>query len=342
MPDHYVDPLTQTANYFNNLLITDPLELMRKYSVCPPLGVTGHTVKEVGQIMMGGNLNQAFNPVTQPRMRATTRTDNIRLARVDRAHRIAYLNLKKVDRAGIEVTGKEGADRISFETSVAHQAGWVPVYYLPWGDGKAIRLTIPTHDPLNPGPDRFFTAALSGCSIFFQGTPQNPTIYHCGGDSGQGVNAQHGAEFWQEVMQRFIAADTARGKNKGALFAQDVNKTQYVKTPGVGTGTLAPGEGTSTHAAMAFQHWLEADNRDNLVLEEVNPWACVMGIRDGADWAFYLQQNATVIYHQFYKKNLFSKKRPKQRTVARPLILSQVFPQGPCQHLVWYQIPRIR
>ena len=38
-----------------------------------------------------------------------------------------------------------------------------------------------------------------------------------------------GAEFWQETMQEFIAFDAARGKNKGALTANEVNKTHYVK-----------------------------------------------------------------------------------------------------------------
>ena len=120
------------------------------------------------------------------------------------------------------------------------------------------------------------------------------------------------------------------------------NKTQYIKTPRVGEGTLAPGEGTSTPAAMAYKRWLNDNNRNNLVVEHVSPWACVMGIRTGTDWAFYLQRNATVIYHQLYKTHLFSKKRHTEtQYVARPLIFSQVFPQGPCHHQVQYEIPRI-
>lgn len=338
MPDHFDKP--RAAGYFNNLLTTNPLKLMRKYSVCPPDNA-GNTGTNVGNIVFGGPAPFA---ATQPRMAGSSRGDDVRLARIDSGHKVAYLNLKKMARGGYVATGNEGGDRVYFETATVDPGGWVPAYYLPWDTaGAAIRLTIPARNALNPGPNIFFTAAINGCSIFFQGTAQNPTIYHCGGDTGQGVNSQHGADFWREVMTEFIAQDAARGKNKGALFAQDVNKTRYVKTPGVGGGTLAVGQGTSTPAAMAYKQWLEDNSRNDLKVEQVNPWACVMGIRTGNDWAFFLQQNATVVYHQLYKKHWYSKKaKTETRYVARPLIFSQVFPVGRCLHRVQAEIPRIQ
>ena len=64
----------------------------------------------------------------------------------------------------------------------------VPVYFLPWdAKGAAVRMTIPDADPALPEdqhPKIFFTAVLSGCSIIFKGSPQNPTIYHCGTEGG--------------------------------------------------------------------------------------------------------------------------------------------------------------
>ena len=150
----------------------------------------------------------------------------IRLARIERAHKVGYINLKRQPHGDLAATGIEGGDRIYFETAAANPGGWVPVYWLPWNTaGAAIRLTIPARSAANPGPDVFFTAAINGCSVFFQGTPQNPTIYHCGGYTGQGVDANAAAGFWQQVMDEFVAFDAGRGKNKGALAPQEVNKT---------------------------------------------------------------------------------------------------------------------
>lgn len=143
-------------------------------------------------------------------------------------------------------------------------------------------------------------------------------------------------------MQEFIAFDAARHKNKGALSATEVNKTHYIKTPGVGPGDLHPGQGTSTPAAMAYRRWLKDHNQNVLKIEQVYPWACVLGIRTGNDWQFYLQEDATVQYHQLVKKHMLSKSRKTEtQMVARPMVVSKVFPAGPSIHRVHMPIPRI-
>lgn len=324
-------------------LFNTPEEFIRKWAIHPPDNVGGYEGKRLGAIQ-----TQALAPANRPRLAAARREREIELARIDAAHRVAYINVNRKPRGGRDVAGVEGGDHIHFETSFQDPGGWVPVWFLPWNTkGTAIRLTIPARTAANPGPDLFFTAAINGCSVFFQGTPQNPTIYHCGGDTGQGVDSLGGAEFWQEVMQEFIAFDAARGKNKGALSANEVNKTHYIKTPGVGKGLggapLRPGEGTSTPAAMAYRRWLKDENRNVLKIEEVSPWACVLGIRTGNDWQFYLQENATVRYHQLVKKHVLSKQRKTEtHVIARPMVVSKVFPAGPSIHRVHMPIPRIQ
>jgi hypothetical protein len=323
-------------------LFNTPEEFIKKWAIHPPDDIRAYQGTRLGAIS-----TQEHAPANRPRLAGTTRGEEIELARVDAAHRIAYINLQRMARGGYTVTGNEGGDHIHFENSFNDPGGWVPVWFLPWNTkGAAIRLTIPTRTDANPGPKLFFTAAINGCSVFFQGTAQNPTIYHCGGDTGQGVDSMGGAEFWQEIMQEFIAFDAARGKNKGALAANEVNKTHYIKTPGVGKGLakapLRPGEGTSTPAAMAYRRWLKDENRNVLKIEQISPWACVLGVRTGDNWQFYLQENATVQYHQLVKKHMLSKQRKTEtHLVARPMVVSKVFPAGPSIHRVHMPIPRI-
>ena len=56
---------------------------------------------------------------------------------------------------------------------------YLPGYYLPWGADSIYKITL--IDKRNVKPDTplaFFTAALTGCSVFVEGTRKVPTIYH--------------------------------------------------------------------------------------------------------------------------------------------------------------------
>jgi len=77
-------------------------------------------------------------------------------------------------------------------------------------------------------------------------------------------------------------------------------------------------------------------------IEHVRPWGAVFGIRTGANWQFYLQQNVTVDYYkltarQTQKKKMLglSKKTITEivqdgpsRSVSRPVVTREIFPAG--------------
>jgi len=54
----------------------------------------------------------------------------------------------------------------------------------------------------------------------------------------------------------------------------------------------------------------------------VNPWGCVMGIRTGNNWEFFLQENATVI------TNIVTKKGVTTQYFARPMHIRRIYPGG--------------
>lgn len=131
-------------------------------------------------------------------------------------------------------------------------------------------------------PNRFFTAAINGCSVFVTGAANAPTVHHAGGDtSTNGLAAQ--AAFWRNLMVGL-----------GHVGVAEVNKEDYIKNSTV----LLDGGGHTTQAARDYKAWLEADYAGELEIEDVRPWGAVIGLRDGAgNWSFYLQENASVSYY---------------------------------------------
>jgi hypothetical protein len=98
--------------------------------------------------------------------------------------KIAYVELLRCRKIQ-QKTGRnaqnlnEGGNTIVVDAESAPALGRVPVF-LPWETGACVRTTIPDVATLAGQTDShlFFTAAISGCSIFFQGTARNPAIFH--------------------------------------------------------------------------------------------------------------------------------------------------------------------
>lgn len=354
--DHYTT--ARLAGYYNRLLIGDDNdfhELLRKYSICPTNNINKYYGKHLGDIRVGHGAADAD-------LAASKRSEDIKMRRIESNRKIAYIDLGLSARQqnGANQAGDQTAgDMITFDATYAFTANYVPVYYLPWDDsGASVRLTIPTAGA-NQGPSHgitaanpyiFFTAAINGCSIFFRGTRRNPTIFHCGGSTGrQAIDDQ--AHFWQSVMIEFAAADDTRGKlpKLGAISPLTVDKRDYITTPGVKATFVLP-TGTSskeltTARAKSYLSALKSKHSlSRISIESVSPWACVLGRRDDAgDWTFYLQENATITYHQLSRNplKLIGGVTSKSYSVCRPLVYSEIFPNGPSHVTVRANIPKI-
>jgi len=316
------------------------IDLLKKYSLHPPDNADSYTGVE-------GN---AFQNVRQ--LASGMDAGDVKQCSMDR--KVAYFGLTKAKarQSSMMARGQlEGGKVLYGEARYAQSAGKVPVYWLPWDTaGAVISLQIPANpaQPNDIDPDRFFTAAINGCSIFFQGTARNPTIFHAGGSTGAQPNAAGGAAFWRGLVQQII----------GGQADGEVNKTHYItndaatkKDPVFGGRVL------TTQAAKDYKSWLKNHQKKELEIKNVDPWGCVMGIRDAnRDWAFYLQENATTTFYVLKKKyGLFGKTSrstekekvwnnavqgfdnktdrdgdtvyiDKVRSISRPICLSRVFP----------------
>jgi hypothetical protein len=168
----------------------------------------------------------------------------------------------------------------------------LPVYYLPWQPDHIVRVTIPQvretsivqlganveTDPSNP--HLFFTAGLTGCSVFAYGDPRRPTVAHIGAQASTPYGDDC-ARFWRELLlvERF-----QRGHHGGV--AHEANVTHYM------------GE---TATMQRFTQWLQT-KPSRFTVEHVLNYGAAFGIRYGALWTFYLQENASVSRYEVVRR----------------------------------------
>ncbi len=305
---------------FNAIFQADPLAFMKKYSCKPDNDLAGNT-----------GVKHATSFVTPS-------TNDYRFREMAPANRIGYLNFTKISQ------GTDPAQRL--KTIIAqHATGQVTVtgdysphptkvrsYFLPWQTNHIISLTIPQAQPGIVGAPYFFTAAINGCSVFFKGTPKNPTVLHAGGSTGQEGDPAAGAAFWRDMLQTHVST--------AGVYEAEVNKVDYTVDK-VKSKTFTGPTGTKdkvftklgTAHSRKFEAWLKKDYSNDYLIESVAPTGCVMGIRDNSgDWAFYLQENVSVTYYKFQrvKTGFFTSKKQKidasMNVVMRPMQLTKIFP----------------
>jgi hypothetical protein len=275
--------MTKPAGYYNALFGGTPDQVRRlfeKYPVHPPDdadGYQGDSQRKIGNVRFTGEGLDA---------------GDIDVARVNPTKPVAWLNFFKNRKTVKDLqVGNEGAHTLIASASYTPNPTHVPAYFLPWNTaGAVISLRIPrrgTRAAHEPDPDIFFTAAINGCSVFFDGPPDNPTVYHAGGSTCT-ATAAAGAQFWRNIMANVLG---------GGAASSEVNKTQYIMTDGVTRGMLK-----TTQAAKDYEAWLSNNMAGDLRIEDVNPWACVFGIRRGDNWEMWMQENTTVIYTVLKKK----------------------------------------
>jgi len=329
------------ANYYTNKIAESAescLELLNKYSIHPPDDADSYTGVEL-------------NPFQNVRQSPTGQdAGDIKVSYMDR--KIAYLGLvkAKTKRSSMMVRGQlEGGKTLYGEARYVASPDKIPVYWLPWDTaGAIISLHIPAAPQPNvPDPDRFFTAAINGCSVFFQGNQQSPIVFHAGGSTGAQPNAASGAAFWRGLVTQIL----------GGAADGEVNKTDYITDDNVTKKSYGNNRVPTTQAAKDYKTWLKNQHKNELEIKNVDPWACVMGIRDAnRNWTFYMQENATTTFYVLKKKyglvGKTSRTREKDkswdpdtqrfidkldrdgdvvymdkvRSVSRPICVSRIFP----------------
>ncbi len=311
----------------------NPLAFFKKYPVVPP--------SDLGQKQV--TLGVIFDEKEIGKDVSDTTTKEVTAAEADPTDKIRWIDFKET-----KSLNEPGA--LSFSGTPHPVAGLdcVPIYFLPWKSMRIVSMKLPElspHDydaPVERNPNFFFTAAINGCSVFVQGKPTEPTVYHAGID---GTLHRDAAAFWRDCLSR-----VTRDQGPTGGVTREVNKAQYTKD----TSFKGPAR---TPLAAAYLAWLKDEHKKELKISEVAPWGCVFGIRYGRLWSFYLQENATVTTLEFVKKkdlqdpdarwlktkkgDLVEKQTKKflgittstvyaaKRTTTAPMRVSDFYPGGP-------------
>ena len=164
-------------------------------------------------------------------------------------------------------------------------------YFLPWQSKNVTNYQIPALANGVESPDRFFTASLMGCSVFFAGPEDSPTVYHagvegkieednlpdgCGEDIQDARTNDEYVLLWRRVI-RYLGVEPDA----------EVNKDQY---------------GAESKRLKAFLRRMRfALERRGQSTEELDQYGagkgCVMGVRDGeGNWTFYGQEIVFLYY----------------------------------------------
>lgn len=288
----------------NKKFVADPIDFMQKYAVAPADDVQN----DIGDRKI--NMPNALG------------SEDYVFSRMPQAKQIAWLNFAKRERgAGYSASFVPAAEGgVTVDGSFDERPGKVRSYFLPWtAGGGIITLAIPPvkRTGVDTSPRYFFTATITGCSIFVKGTPRAPVVFHAGGQTGQNDPVQ-AANFWRDLMTRYSGT---------APIAAEINKTNYVSQPGLGTA-----QAPQTAHSQAFEAWLKGNSPKDLDISWTFPWGCVMGIRDdNGDWTFYLQENVTIFYSKLTKAHWYSTKKTVKGQLtgaARPMLFRQFFPGG--------------
>lgn len=286
----------------------DPVAFANDHAICPPSNISGYKGKLAKELDTSGY--SAIGPSSG------NAVGSIKYSRVMRNKKVGYIEMYDDMRSAIEDRNMEGVGATRMRADFEDFGEAQPMYFLPWDEGGAIvKLRIPAEGELGVDPNIFFTAAINGCSVFVQGDPASPTVYHAGGNTGRSTH-NDAARFWRHALGKHIASSRtakARGIIKG-----EVNKTHYIKTPGTIGNSTTP---TAEHYEKELQDRL--NQRGSFTVTMVNPWGCVFGVREAGTWKFYLQENATVVCHHVTPTGV------RQISYARPMKLNQIFPGSP-------------
>lgn len=258
----------------------------------------------------------------------------------------AYVKLTKNATNGIRVGGTGAGGALLIDAKIAQTAGYAPCYYLPWDHrGGAVEMSIAQNASLNldTHPQVFFTTALSGCSVVFKGTAQNPTVYHCGSqDLAMPYDAN---QFWEDFVNYVDtthSTDTP-GSQFGLGIVSQAKKMHYVTGRKDPTAKKVKGGSTpmTTQTALDYKSAKQTHYGGQVAIEQMIPWGAVFGLRRGNDWTFYLQENVNIVYYtqqqvqivKTYLNGLVTRTKTSwqrlgvmPKIVSRPMLLREVFP----------------
>jgi hypothetical protein len=259
--------------------MANPTNFLREYSLSPPDGTAGESLK-AWDIPTRGNIATGVGA-------KNSATLNLRRAGVAKKWARFEDNVKCPGAFTVDLQDTAPAlPPLGFWLETGDRPR-IPIYWLPWGSLDIVRIKIPPVPTSleNPDEDRFprffMTAGINGCSVFVDGPPDRPTVYHAG---ITGKLARPSDEFWVEQMEEACEGYAPLGRSHRAVHSKDYMNIDRFKV-------------------QEYLQWENGSGNEPFRLEVSSCFGSVIGVRYGRYWSFYLQENVYTQQVHILKKS---------------------------------------
>jgi hypothetical protein len=190
------------------------------------------------------------------------------------------------------VTGAEGglckADvYLQSEVVPSQESEFVKIWFLPWHPGHVVHATLD-----DDGPDVFLTSSVNGCSVFVEGTPSRPTVYHANETATKFANDQ-------DAVTDYI--DQLYYQNAKSPFSMgSVTRRDYFRETGAELSAVP----------LQYRTYFEEKHGDEVQVLTEAGMGTVFGRKKNGLWSFYLQERALLTYRKATRRKQLIGKGP--------------------------------
>jgi hypothetical protein len=252
-----------------------------------------------------------------------------KLRRIAGDHRVSYMNIEQdtgILATQSNVTTPNSGAPVKISIYDTNPGGRIPCFYLPYAQDHNYRVTLVNKQNI-ANVNFFLTDIVNGCSVYVEGTPSAPTVYHLNAYSTLPTNKK-GVEVsrmpkYADDKKLFNAGWDLKWQSMDVRFKTDTVLDGRVKRPSrveLNDPTLRPANklqgpdyqiwpGPPTKAFESSLHWFQTATRapntvNGTAVDEMEldggtsgSQGFVFGLRDnGGNWRFYVQRNALVKY----------------------------------------------
>ena len=231
-----------------------------------------------------------------------------------------------------------------------------PIFFLPWQANRVTKIKLSTPDDVGGDVRIFFTAALTGCSVFVEGDPKNPTVYHANAkaDMPDGLaqvvddETNNQARRYKELQMRNRVAAMRKDKpaaqmnNLRVVEPLDYDPQGFDPADGIAHDRISRVERTrliSRAAKVAnirrgdLGHGNAASERTGGEAKSINPYivfyGTVFGLKNKLDnWEFYYQCKANVVMFEHIRGDGSKINDYASKTRIIPAFVRQFWPNG--------------
>lgn len=187
--------------------------------------------------------------------------------------------------------------------------GSLPLYHLPYNNDENFRITLVDRQGVG-NVDFFVTELVDGCSVYVEGTPQAPTVYHLNAISTKAMPSIWAP--WTLTTAGLATATWAlKHRTMDARFNTDKQKPKTVRNAVAGLRAATKVENVdymipadamaSTEARLGefqgrFLSPLAIAGQSVDSMRFISSQGSVFGARTGGSWKFYIQKRVLVQY----------------------------------------------